>query len=293
MLINDNIDGLRFSQEANDIKFLFYYGLNDFNLFVEDTNNEYLYETLIYRLLEGYEYKLKDIFPLHGKHGVIKHFMQYGAEQDGIKNFYIVDGDFDRYIKSEDMINDKCFLYLRAYNIENYFIDEEACLKFVKGKLRCRDSEVKEKFNFKFWRNNITNQAKGLFLCYCCIQKYNPSIDNISRGPYKFIDADTGFEKESAFNDYYNQILEIDPQIGIHMSEIASIYEQTYGTDFFYFICGKFLFTSLKCYIRSIIKMPIRDEDFKWFLVNSFDINKLDYVRNALISYVGEIPKQP
>lgn len=285
---NDNIERLSFSPEAKDIKFLFYHGLNDFNLFVEDTHDEYLYETLIKRLLEGYKYNLNDIFPLGGKQGVIKHYMQYGAEQDGIKNFYIVDGDFDRYIKSENMINDKCFLYLHAYNIENYFIDEEACLKFVKGKWQLRDSEVKRKLNFNFWRTKITDQAKKLFLCYCSIQKYNPEIVNVSRGPYAFID-NTGFERESAFDDYYNQILEKDPQIDIHMSEIESIYEQVYGTDYFYFICGKFLLTSLSCYIKSIKRKPFENEDFKWFLVNNFDITKLNYVRNALVSYVGKI----
>ena len=58
---------------------------------------------------------------------------------DDIIEIFIVDGDFDRYIKKEEMIEHHNFIYLETYNIENYFIDEN--VKIEIPELRIDDYE--------------------------------------------------------------------------------------------------------------------------------------------------------
>lgn len=162
---NDGVDNLEYSPEGLASRALLFNGVNDINLYVEDTAKEYEYET-IFKLHVRKELSYRNSVALGGKEGVKNHFQEYGEETDGVKNYYIVDGDFDRYIHPETMVNSHCFIYLESYNIENYFLDEKACLDFAKGKLQCLDDEVKRRVAFSNWREKIVEQAKKLFLCY-------------------------------------------------------------------------------------------------------------------------------
>ena len=116
----DDSNDLLYSEEASATRALFYQGLNDINLFVEDKGMEYLYETIFKRLL-GANYCISAIYALGGKTNVIARYHEFGDKLDDTPNFYIVDGDFDRYIHKEDMVNAPNFIYLQSYNIENYF----------------------------------------------------------------------------------------------------------------------------------------------------------------------------
>lgn len=283
--MKDSEDDLLYSYEALATRFLFFQGLNEINLFVEDANTEYAYETIFKRLLGEY-YNIKAIFPLGGKPKVIEQFLELGEVTDGINNFYIVDGDFDRYIHQEEMINDPCFIYLKTYNIENYFLDEKACVQFSKGRLKAMDDDVKSILDYENWEKRIVSEASKLFLCYCFVKKFHPSKKTISRGSYSFIDQKTGFErKDGAYEQYWkSEILSLDANAQSKIDEIKNTYQSINGENYFNLICGKFLFDSLCCYIRKVIGSKINKEDFKWHLINHFDISKLDYVKNAIIN---------
>ena len=277
-------DELRYSSDANATRAVLYHGFNDVNLFVEDADRQYEYETIFKRML-GNEYCIRTIFPLGGKPKVKERYIEFGAETEGIKNFYIVDGDFDRYIHQSDMIDDDCFIYLKSYNIENYFIDERACLNFAKGRLKCIDAVVREKISFSDWKNRIVSEAKKLFLCYCFVQKYYPDVQNVNRKHYLFIDSKTGFERtDGAYERYMAEVEALDPDIEKRLQEIIEIYEHENGDDYYNLICGKFLLTSLECYLRKITGVRIDSDDFRWSLVTNFDISKLDFVKMKIIT---------
>ena len=278
------LNDLTYSLEASATRFVFYQGFNDVNLFVEDKGAEYEYESIFKRLLED-KFCIRAIFSLGGKSNVKKLYREFGNNTGGVKNYYIVDGDFDRYIDSESMIQDSCFIYLKAYNIENYFLDEYACEQFAKSRLKCLDHEVKTRVNFLDWRKKIVNQSKKLFLCYCFLQKYYPQIPTCSRSPYLFIDNTTGFEREDgAFQRYWESVLELDPSVEIKLNELAYIYESVNGEDYFNLICGKFLFCSLYSYLRAVIGHKFEKLDLRWYLLNHFDISSLFYVKTAILS---------
>lgn len=284
------IDDLRYSSEAEMTNYYFYQGLNDINIFVEDLGKEYEYETILKNLLGG-QYKIIKILGVGGKEFLKKSFHEFGIfdiDNPNIKNIFIADGDFDRYIYAEDMISNENFIYLEPYNIENYFIDKEASEKFVKGKLKCSDKEVESKLEFISWKNKIVYQAKKLFLLYCFVKKNYPTKECVSRNPYYFLDDMSGFEKQGSYEKYRYEIMEINTNLDLE-SEIINIddsYNSIFNDDGFNLICGKFLFESLYCHIRKIVKSPIKKEDFRWHLICNFDINKLDYLKERILCII-------
>lgn len=281
--MNEGFDDLIYSSEAQATRFLFYQGLNEINLIVEDEGMQYAYETIFKRLL-GDKYNIKTIFPMGGKPKVKNYFYEFGEMTDGIKNVYIVDGDFDRYIHQENMINAPCFIYLKTYNIENYLIDEVACLQYSKGHLKCLDNVVQEKISFNNWKERVVSESAKLFLCYCFVQKYHPTVETLSRSSFLFLDYNTGFERDGAYQKYWNEdIMVLDTDAQNKIDEINTIYKLINGNDYFNLICGKFLLDSLYAYLRNLFKRTFEKDDFIWYLINHFDISKLDYVKDAIL----------
>jgi hypothetical protein len=263
---------------------IYYQGLNDFNVFVEDEDKEYEYETIFKRLF-GDKYCIFTIFPCGGKPKVEKYFNEFGEEDNGVKNFYIVDGDFDRYIDRE-LINNPCFIYLKTYNIESYFLDEESCVQYIKGKFKKLDKETRDKVNFPHWKTTIVEQATKLFKCYCFIKKHYPATETTSRSPCEFIDFETGFERtDGAYQKYWETVvLKLDSKPEGKIKVIIKEYEKINGSDYFNLICGKFLFDSLYFYLRAIVGSKFSKDDLRWHLINHFDVSKLDYVKEKITS---------
>lgn len=281
--MNDGLDDLEYSTQAQAARFILYQGLNEINLIVEDIEREYIYETIFKRLL-GNQYNISTIFAAGGKTAVKDRYNEFKNETDGIKNFYIVDGDFDRYIHQSDMINDPCFIYLKTYNIENYFIDEKACVQFAKGYLKCLDDIVIQKVSFNSWKERIVSESYKLFLCYCFVQKFHPEIETLSRSSFLFLDFKTGFEKSGEYEKYWNdEIITLDHDAQNKIDEIDERYKSINGNDYFNLICGKFLLDSLCAYLRNLFKTTFNKEEFKWHLINHFDITELNYIKSTIL----------
>lgn len=275
---------LFFSEEAEINRYLFFSDFNDVNFFVEDKNKEYEYETILKRLF-GDRYRISAIIAANGKQGVKEAFEEFGLNDQADvrkKNIFIVDGDFDRYVHCEEMIDNPHFIYLKYYNIENYFIDQSAVLRFAKGKLCLLDKDVKEKVKYEFWRNTIVEQAKKLFLLYCAIQSKLPEEPNVARSEYYFIDDKTGFERPNAYQEYLDYIVEKDTNILLEVERIKNKYEEINGDEYYGLICGKFLLTSLFVYLRGICKCNFSKDELRWMLLNEFDISSLRYIKERV-----------
>lgn len=276
-------EGLQFTEEAELNRYLFYSDLNEINFFVEDKDKEFEYETIFERLFSK-KYKIASIISANGKIGVKKAFEEFGEKtiDTQINNFYIVDGDFDRYINPEKMIDNKHFIYLEYYNIENYFLDEKAVYKFSKGKLHMRNAAVKEAVRYDLWKEKIVGQSKKLFLLYCAVQSKLPTIPNVARNEYLFIDQKTGFEREDGYQTYYDDIVEQNPDIDMEIESIKNKYETIRGTDYFGLICGKFLLTSLYVYLSGKIKTKFSKDELRWNLLCDFDISTLHFLEDMV-----------
>lgn len=284
----ESTDDLKYSSEAVETEYLFFCDLNDINIFVEDEGKEFEYETIFKRLL-GEKYKITKILGVGGKVELIKSFYEFGLDNKDdskIKNIYIADGDFDRYIYEEKMIDSPNFIYLETYNIENYFIDKKASEKYAKGQLKCSDNEVKLRVDFDNWKNKIVEQAGRLFFYYCYVKKEYPEEQSVSRSPYLFIDSKNGFEQAGAFEKYQSFVFSLNDNAE---KEVEKIREEFYKKcdNVFNLICGKFLFESLYCHIRSVTKTKFRKDDFRWHLICNFDTKTLGYIKNRILAIMS------
>lgn len=275
-------DEMRYSNEGENARFLMYQGYNDINIFVEDHNKEYEYEVLLKKVL-GNECRIATIFSANGKPGVRERFNEYGSLTGGISNYYIVDGDFDRYIRQSEMVNDNCFIYLEPYNIENHLIDEDVVLQYVQGKKRLRSVEAKTLIDFSTWKNTIVAQAEKLFFLYCYVQYAGLGIPNTGQSPYPLLD-EMGFEKENVYDDYRHEVESHGPIDVSALQRIRDSYQALNGEDYYRLICGKFLLASLTKYLRAKAGISFKDEDFRWTLVMNFNPNKLDYVKRRILA---------
>lgn len=275
-------EDLHYSEEGQSARVLLYQGFNDINVFVEDRDKEYEYEVLLKRVL-GHECRVAAIFSANGKIGVKDRYNEFGISTQGIKNFYIVDGDFDRYIHQSEMVNDQCFIYLEPYNIENHLLDEEAVILYIQGKKRMLYTDAKNLVDFTTWKERIVNQAKNLFFLYCYVQSQGLGIENVGRSPYNLLDED-GFEKENAYNDYKKEVESYAPVNESVLQEIQARYCTINGENYYRLICGKFLFASLVVYLRKKAQVGIKVEDFRWFLVTHFNPTCLDYVKQRILA---------
>lgn len=258
------------------------------NIYVEDTDKEYEYETIFKRLLGEADYNklINDITGLGGKQQVKKYYEANGSMTENAHNFYLVDGDFDRYIESESMIQDSCFLYLETYNIENYLIDEKACECYSKSRLKCFDKEVHEKINFNHWKDSLVGQIYPLFLCFCLSQQEHLKEPTVSQSPGKFINYKTGIDvRDEEIQNYKQHIFENIDEPNKKLVLIKERYKQINGDDYFNLICGKFLFKCLCFYLVKIIG-DFKHEDLRGYLISHFDIEKLSYVRQAIFKVV-------
>lgn len=284
----ESIDELLYSSDAKATEYFFYSDLNDVNIFVEDEGKEYEYETIFKRLL-GRNCKITKILGVGGKVELRKCFDEFGLcnhDNPRIKNVYIADGDFDRYICPENMVDSPHFIYLETYNIENYFIDKNACEEYAKGLLKCPDREVEVKVDFENWKEKIVRQASRLFFYYCYIKKEYPEEKSVSRSPYLFINYEDGFERHGAFDDYKNHVLLLNSEAETKVREIQNCYHEKNSSDF-NLICGKFLFESLYCHVRAVTKMKFRKDDLRWHLICNFNVNTLKYVKDRVLTVMG------
>ena len=328
---------LQYSDDALDVRADMIDTANsEIVVFVEDIDKEYFYEKIFDRLFENENVLLKPI-GLGGKNKVISRFNE-NKEKEESNYFYLVDGDFDRYIGIE-LIKDDRFIYLEAYNIENYIIDENVVYNFLTGKLKKTKSEVRDLFDFNKWKQKIVDESKKLFLCYAFIlcylnniedsdiiidKRYNAkgnsflSIENVSRSALKFLNDKTGYEQAGRFDEYHQEVIfrlciengyenssgieiikcdkliksysKVQHYYNSSIDSISEKYELINGTNYYNFICGKFLITSLKLCIKEVLKRQnlstnFDERDFENQLSSYFDIDKLSYVKNKIEIY--------
>lgn len=262
----------------------FYADYNDITIYVEDVDREFEYEE-IFRKIVGSALRITAIIPAGGKTNLIDIFNENMHNLKLNKTFYLADGDFDRIIKAESMIDNAHFVYLNAYNIENYFLESAALRKYAKGKLRCQSKDLESLYDYEKWKTTIVPQAKALFVLYCYLQKYYPEDKNVSRNPYEFIDQKTGFFRESSYERFYQQLASRDPELNNRIISIEQKCDEVYEDPFF-FVCGKFLFTSMFCYLESRGMGVLKKEELRWFLVCQCSFRSLEYLKQAIIASV-------
>ena len=274
-------EGLFYSEEALLNRVLFLSEYNEVNIFVEDEYKEYEYENIFERMFAD-ELKINDIFPMKGKPGVKKAFEQYGACYEGKPSVYIVDGDFD-IIMEKDMVCHPNFIYLDKYNIESYYVDEIATMKYMAGKLKKRRKDIVEHIDYDNWLNCTYSSLKELFINYIIAQREFPDEKNVGVSPHVYISDITGYIDNGRIQCYVERLKDRV----INYEQLYDFYEkrflETLDGDATRLICGKYIIASLSQYLRKRTNVKFKEEDFKYFLVSEFDVGKLSYVRERIM----------
>lgn len=277
-------DELRYSRDALLNRVFFLSTNNEINVFVEDDGKEFEYETIFSRLFGKID--IFKFYPMGGKPGVEKAFEEYGDEFEGKYNFYIVDGDFD-LILDKRMIDVPNYIYLKRYNIESYYVDKEAVLGFMRGKLKKVRGKVQQNIEYDMWEEDTYKKLERLFLAYVVVQKICPDKENVGISQYTYID-ENGFIDEDKVSSYISLISEKEADYYQRYLEYEERYRSLLNGDSKRLICGKYIISSLVRYLRNKTSKSFKEEDFKYFLVNEFDVKQLDYIREKIYKCISK-----
>lgn len=249
----------------------------------EDKNKEYLYEKIFEKIFPTNEISFQ-FYGLNGKKSIKKIFE---TNQNQSNEFFILDGDFDKLIYDDKVISHPNLLYLNSYNIENYIINEKACIELGRKILRKRKNEIQQLINFPEWKEKAITEFKKLFLCFCISQKKFPDKKTI-KTVNKFIDSSSGFMINSNYTDFYTKLNESIDNLDNEITWLQTKYESIYGTNYFYFICGKCLIQSLFFYLLSH-HININKNDLTWTLIDNLDPHPLNYLKVKIENFYHSI----
>ena len=288
----DNTDALLYTNEAEATRYFYYKDSQEINFFVEDKNKEYEYELLFEKLFP--ELKINTIFSSGGKSAMENLFYEFGLfdqDNDLHPNIYIVDGDFDLIIDPDNMIRHEHYIYLDAYNIESLLFEEIACVRLSMCRLEKSFSYTKDKINIKDWYSKIINQSKDLFVIYCFLKAYYPTIKNVGNSPYIFIDPHTGFAKTNALNDFKLTLQNNGINLDLAQDKINEILNKLrieYGNDYWRLICGKFVLTSLMHYLKTK-GVSVNYRDLKHHFLLNPDSNRFMYLTTRVHDIIQNV----
>lgn len=272
-------EGLFYSEEALLNRVIFLSDSNDINIIVEDEYKEYEYENIFNRLF-SYQIKINNIFPMKGKPGVKKAFEEYGANYEGKPSIYLVDDDFDTIMEKEKVEHSN-FIYLDRYNIESYYVDKRATLKFMAGKMKRRQRDIAGEIDYESWENTTYRKLENLFINYVIGQVVFPEEKNVGISPYVYIDSQ-GYIDHNKINEY---VIQLQERIS-NYEELYIFYNEKYEKllegNASRLICGKYVIASLSQYLRKKVNTTFKEDDFRYYLVGEFDIRKLDYVKERI-----------
>lgn len=288
--MNDNIDGLQFSPEALSNRPLFLSHLNEINLFVEDVGKEYAYEEIFERLFDN-QIAIFSIFPLGGKSAVIgEHSKRQIVDSDGKLNIFIIDGDFDNLWEDRKIISPN-LIYLTRYNIESYYCSTNAIIRFLRSSFRRSRKEIESRINLDNWRHCLCRDIGKLFILFAVVNRYQPTLQNVTRGTGKFLDKNGQLITQS-YNDYFQtvseQIGDIDLLINEVTNKISLQFEGSEEKKILSIICGKYQFESLCRMLSVCYRKNINRESFRNFLISNFDLEPLYFLKDKILQLYAD-----
>lgn len=281
-------EDLRYSQNYAIInRAMFFAELKRTIIFVEDEEKEYVYEKILESFFPNIDFFIN---ACGGKNNVENAYNDFGTNYDGCKCIYICDGDFDILINRERISNFN-FIYLEKYELENYFVDHKSLLELYLGRAHGTRREAIKILNYENWYKDIIDSWFELMLLYIIVQK-NEHIDMDTTGNSadKFLNRELPIVDLKLVQKYRNDVKiklkEIDKNLNEEVKLLKKEIENK-KIEKDSIVKGKYLISSAKSYIKYIIKNKKKTpswntEDVEILLLNSFDMNSLNYLKNKI-----------
>lgn len=184
---------------------VFYSEFNEINFYVEDADQENLYEVILRRLFPGV--KVDRIFPLGGKDAVLRHASSSANENLPAFRAYILDKDFDDLL--EKKVTHPNVFYLDRFCIENYLLDENAFVEIVIESLpRKHRQDVETTLNLRLVIEATFASLRALFVCFACVQRFELGLQNCGCAPEMYCRKKRLWEcNPTALAKYINQVV--------------------------------------------------------------------------------------
>lgn len=272
---------INYSIQALDNRDIFYSDNEKYIMYVEDQGKEYIYESILERMFTRDFIKNIKILGLGGKSRVKNKYKQNKIESKN-NRIYLVDGDFDLLLNN-DIIVDNNFIYLDRYNIESYFIDENALVRCIRINCGLCSENVKSILDFQSWKRKVYNSLENLFILYFIVQYCSLNIPNVSDKVFKYLD-DYGLIDNQKIISYEENVRKNVDNFEEVKQECIEKYKTTLKENPEKLICGKYLLDSLRRYVNKIFTSKIKEETFKNYMIESFDLEVLDFLKNRIRS---------
>ncbi len=264
---------------------VFYIDFNEVNFFVEDIDQENLYEIILRRIFP--QKRITRVFPLGGKQEVLKHLNNQISSGDISKSIYIVDKDLDDLLGSKEH-HDNLF-YLDRYCIENYFLEPSAIIDFIienAPKTNRQDVAAREDFAQKV--QDFGDSLKKLFLLFLYIQRNKIGIRNCSLPAENFCqDKKRWIIDEQKISNYLESIKDHIrnnnfPQEHHDPLSLPDISSEADNHNHI-LVSGKYICTLLFHYLKSKYQMgSLSFESFTFRLAKNSSLEELQPLASAI-----------
>lgn len=270
---------------------VFYNVFNEVNFYVEDTDQENLYEEIFRTIFPSV--KFQKIFPLGGKAAVLAHATDPVNNTLLTKRIYILDKDFDDLLGT--MLNMGNVFYLDRYCIENHLLDGTAIVNFlIEEYPKKKRSEINKKLNINHKINEVYESLRPLFILFYCVQFLRLDIKNCKSKPEKFCVTKKLWEvNQSAIEDYLNRVVTLACQNNVSPELTNPFDDERFShltsTNHHSLVSGKFILAMIFHYIKSHYSLGSTTLDsFTYRLaknsnlesLNSLAVNVLKIIKN-------------
>lgn len=232
---------------------IFYSGFNEINFYVEDIDQENLYEVLLRKLFP--DVRIDRIFPLGGKPAVLQHARS--SDNDGITSFraYILDKDFDDFLGNQ--VSHPNIFYLDRFCIENHILEENAFVEVViESHPKKRRQDIVTDLGVSNMTDQIFSALQPLFICFACVQRFQLGLTNCGCAPEAYCVKGRLWEiDQQIYRAYLDSLVEAslvanlnppieNPITDERMRDICTAADHA-------LVCGKYVVKMLFHYLKS------------------------------------------
>lgn len=191
-------------QAALDI---FYDDFNDVHFFVEDEDQENLYEVVLRKLFPTL--RIAKVIPLGGKQAVLAHAMGSSARDEAPFGAYLLDKDFDDLLGA--CVAHEAVFYLDRFCIENYFLDPDAVVEVVvESQPKEKRRTIQQTLDIQAKLTALAESSRDLFMLFFCAQRFDLGIKNCGLAPERFCTQNQRWELDAdAVRAYADQVVRV------------------------------------------------------------------------------------
>lgn len=232
---------------------IFYLEFNDVNFYVEDVDQENLYECILKKFFSNIQ--IARIFPLGGKTNILRHAQDIVNKSTAPSKIYLVDKDFDDLL--ETVFSDHRVVYLDRYCIENYLLEESALIELlIETYPKKKKEELIEDVSLSKTIDLCIDSLRPLFTLFFLTQKLKLGLRNCDSKPEEFcIPKKLWKLNEEAINSYAQELVNyataarVEPTLDDPYTDYRA--SPAKSADAHSLISGKFLLAMIFHYIKS------------------------------------------